>query len=234
MNAHFTYLLIDFGCLLIPLIASFYPPHPFYKQWKPFLIANIFVAVPFIIWDVIFTHLGVWGFNPQYLIGITLFNLPIEEILFFIFIPYCCSFTYFALKYLLPEINNNSFDRLMKGVFLVISLFYALQFDQLYTQITGILTSVFIIITIFKKIDLTYIFIAYFAIIPFFLLSNGLLTGSWLENPVVWYNNEENFGIRAWTIPIEDFIYGFLLVCLNMLIMRYLMTRYTNRQTQTI
>lgn len=48
-----------------------------------------------------------------------------------------------------------------------------------------------------------------------FLIVNGILTGSFIDEPVVWYNNSENFSIRVLTIPIEDFVYGFLLYLMN-------------------
>ena len=44
---------------------------------------------------------------------------------------------------------------------------------------------------------------------------NGILTGTGLEEQVVWYNDLENISIRMLTIPVEDLVYGFLLFGLN-------------------
>ena len=53
---------------------------------------------------------------------------------------------------------------------------------------------------------------AYLVILIPFTIVNGLLTGSWIGEPVVWYNNEENIAIRFLTIPVEDVFYGMLML----------------------
>tara|TARA_B100000683_G_scaffold276677_1_gene331513 strand:+ start:20 stop:292 length:273 start_codon:yes stop_codon:yes gene_type:complete len=72
-----------------------------------------------------------------------------------------------------------------------------------------------------KKFDIRKIILSYIAIVPFFFLSNGILTGSFIESPIVNYDNNENLNLRMFTIPVEDIFYGFLLIMSNCLLFDY-------------
>ncbi len=214
---HYYYLLVDLGCLLIPLLASFYARHPFHREWKYFFPANAIVGIFFLIWDEIFTQKGVWGFNPDYLTGIYLGHLPIEEVLFFICIPYACVFTYFALEYLIRKELSELWDIVPRFIIILICIVFIVRGmgEHLYTFWTGVFCYAFLIICRLSGYRSPRSYLSYFLIYPFFLISNGILTGSWIKSPIVWYNDAENLGLRMGTIPVEDSIYGFLLVFMN-------------------
>jgi len=47
---------------------------------------------------------------------------------------------------------------------------------------------------------------------------NAILTGTGIADPVVWYNDSENLGIRILTIPVEGVGYAFSLILFNLLL----------------
>tara|TARA_B100001142_G_scaffold281834_1_gene293820 strand:- start:7033 stop:7725 length:693 start_codon:yes stop_codon:yes gene_type:complete len=211
-----TYFQVLAFSIIVPLIFSFHNKIQFYKQWTSFFKANLLVTIPFIIWDDAFTKNGVWGFNNEHIIGTYLFNLPIEEILFFIIIPYCCVFTYEVFRKIKIKIKMPHFITLAIGI--VILVLGILFYTKIYTSVTFISLGILLIILAYQKKEFINIFYLTYIVITtsFFILVNGILTGGTLEgNPPVWYNDTETLNIRFWTIPIEDFFYSMLLLLSN-------------------
>jgi lycopene cyclase domain-containing protein len=216
----FLYLSIDFLSILFPFLFSFYSKANFSKKWKYLWPAILIPGIIFILWDIQFTSMGVWGFNPRYLTGVNFYNLPIEEVLFFICVPYACVFTYEAINYLIKK-------DLPETVVRYLTFFLVFYLSKWYTATTFISCSLFIILlkTIVKPTYLGKFYIAFlFILIPFFIV-NGILTGTGIEQEVVWYNNAENLGFRMGTIPFEDTFYGMLLILMNISIFEGLQKR---------
>ncbi len=228
MSDKYLYLAVNLASISIPLLFSFYRKAPFYKTWKFLWPALLVTALVFIAWDEWFTRMGIWGFNVRYLTGIYLGSLPLEEVLFFICIPYSCVFTYFALNYLIEKdylFPHQDFITFALVSFLLISGIYHL--DKWYTSVTFIALGLVLGLHMhfFRPRFMGRFYLAYAIIlIPFFIV-NGILTGSWIEEEVVWYNNAENLGIRLGTIPVEDVFYGMLLIGLNIGTYEYLRNR---------
>jgi len=221
MPEKFTYLLVDLMCIICPLAFSFHPKVNFYKQWRGFF-ASYFAT------SLFFTRAGIWSFNPRYTMGIDLLGLPIEEYLFFLCVPYACVFTYYLITIFF---NLSRYAKAAKYITWALILFLTmtalLRLRQLYTSVTFLLLASFLLYVLFNRRSLLPSFYLAFAfiLIPF-LVSNGILTGTGLAEPVVRYNNYYNSGIRILTIPFEDVFYGMLLILINVTGFDYLTNRY--------
>jgi len=228
----YLYLFLNAFTILVPLIRSFEPKIGFYKKWKAFFMANIPIALAFILWDEYFTQSGIWGFNPQYLSGIYLGSLPLEECLFFITIPYASVFLYEVFNYFikleLPSIANKLIALFLAGLNLSVAFSFP---EKAYTftalTVNGILLIAFAFV--FPSY-LKGLFRAYLLVLPGFFLVNGVLTGTWIESEIVWYNNLENLGLRIGTIPVEDLFYGMSLIFLNLLLYQFFIRRQCKNQ----
>lgn len=93
------YLIVLGVCLAGPLVLSFSRKIKFFKHPARLVQSVLFPLSVFLLWDYIAVLRGHWSFNEKYVSGIYILNLPIEEILFFIVIPFCALFTWEVVKY---------------------------------------------------------------------------------------------------------------------------------------
>jgi len=226
-----TYLSVNLCSVIVPFVFSFHPKIKFNTTFSAFIKANFIVTILFLIWDAIFTAKGIWSFNPDYTLGLNIYNLPLEELLFFICIPFSCLFTYHCSTIFLKiQWNQKAEFYFILCFSLILLLMGIIYWDKSYTAVTCISTA-FLLSTIkfYFKVDwLAQLFSVYAVLlIPFFIV-NGILTGTGLEEPVVLYNNTENLGIRLLTIPIEDVVYGLELILLNI----FLYQKFLRNQTK--
>lgn len=222
---HYTYFLILAASLAGPLLLSFDKKVAFYKKWKYVFPAMVFPALFFIVWDVLKTKSGVWSFSEQHIIGSIFANLPLEEILFFFVVPYCCVFIYECMKVYFPVITGKRWGKTILYVLLFLFAVAAVfSFGKNYTFYTSLFNLLFILVLVlfpkyFEGFDASSFFVSYLVTLIPFLIVNGFLTAI----PVVMYNDAENLGVRIFSflpwpmynIPVEDIFYGMLLVLMN-------------------
>lgn len=213
----YTYLLLDILILAFPLALSFDKKVAFYKKWKyvwPGILLNLLIFLP---WDMVFSSIGIWGFNQEYNLGLSFFHLPLEEYIFFLVVPFAAIFIYACVEVYIPK---DPLFRFRKPIAWLIVLgawsIYAFHSELLYTSTATLFLS-FVLLMILvsgRSLFLGRFFLTYLLILLPFLIFNGILTGL----PVVWYNDAENMGIRLMHIPVEDFFYnmGMLLIPLGL------------------
>lgn len=205
------YFWILAGTIVFPFLLSFDSKIHFYTQWKKLFPAISTVALVFIVWDSFFTAQAVWGFNPDYLKGVYWNHLPIEEILFFFFVPYACLFVYEVLKGYFPRFGGLTLARAFAFAIVLSGLLLSIVYMKQWYTLTACSSASLLVIGIhfrarkawFNQFVLMYLI----CLIPF-LVVNGALTGFFTDEPVVWYSDEHISGFRVGTIPIEDFYYN--------------------------
>ncbi len=218
---YYSYVL--FYSIIIPLIFSFHKKVEFYKKFY-FLLKSIPIAsLPFIIWDIIFVKMGIWGFDKNFIYNVSIYGLPIEEILFFFIIPFCCLFTYHLIElYKITFFKSIDWIKIkiqLSVILFIISILYSSNYYTFFCSLSAILI---IWSEKFLKVDINYnFFITTFIIITIpFVIVNGALTGLFYNQTIVWYNPSHIIGIYLFTIPIEDIIYSFQLNLLNLMIFK--------------
>lgn len=214
----YTYLLINFLTVIVCFIFSFDKRIRFNRHFLPFIKASALVAIPFIIWDIYFTKIGVWWFNIDYTMNKTLMGLPIEEWLFFVCIPFSCVFTFFCLEKFFKLDWANVFNNIIVFVSIVVCSWVALMYPtKIYTFVTAIVSLITLIFLHFiARVEwLGKASFVFLVLMLGFIPVNGVLTGMGLDSPIVNYNPKEFLNIRLITIPIEDAVYGYSQFLLN-------------------
>ncbi len=215
MDKHYTYLLINFLTVFFPVMLSFDKRVRFYKSWKFIFPGLLLTGSVFLIWDYIFVLTDVWGFNSDYITGIYFLRLPVEEILFFITVPFACIFIYECLNY---YIKRDVLKKVSRPVSLLLALLSAAMLIVFHQRVYSLATfGLLFVLTLYlflaKPPFAGRFYVAYIvSLIPFFIV-NGLLTSI----PVVLYNDHQNMGLRIGSIPFEDHFYSLAMLLMNIL-----------------
>lgn len=218
------YLIFNFIVLIGPVLASFDRHVCFFSKWKSAWLAITIVAIPFIAWDALVTGRH-WWFSPVYTIGVKIFELPVEECLFFFTVPFASVFVWEVVKHYFPFHTGKTTTviSLLVSLMWMPGIYFAFTGKE-YTAFALMALSVSFFIDLFLKTTITtqkrfYTFLGLTSI--FMLIFNGYLTA----RPVVMYDAAYQLDWRVGTIPIEDFIYGYALIVLVVVVYEKLIFR---------
>jgi lycopene cyclase domain-containing protein len=213
------YLLVNLLVVAGPLALSFDRRVHFYTRWPAVFVAIAAVGAAYVAWDALFAARGHWAFNPAHVGRIRLFGLPLEEVLFFVTVPYACLFTYEVVRAYAPPAAGP----LPPAAFAALAAAFAaaaLAFRKRpYTALAMLACAAFLVAALLAGRDLLagshfwlYIAITYAP----FVAANGVLTAL----PVVTYSPRAILGPRVLTIPVEDFFYSFSMLGFEALVYR--------------
>jgi lycopene cyclase domain-containing protein len=203
------YLYLNLAIIIVPLIFSFEKRIKFYSKFKALVVSILIVGVFFVGWDILATYRGHWSFNPSYVGMAKLFGLPIEEILFFITVPFSCLFVFKAIVYFLEDKKLLSLKKWVVSIIGLLIIFSALIFlnkEYTFLSIISVGFTVFCVSQVNLNLFLSRAYWIYVLVTLFlFLIFNYILTSF----PVVVYSPNAITGFKVTTIPIEDFLFNF-------------------------
>lgn len=209
----FTYLLIMLFTLSYPLYKSFENNVHYYSKWKYVFKATIPVASFFILWDNWFTSRNVWAFNKDFVLNIFIAWLPLEEYLFFFFVPFSCLFIHEVMMYFVKkDVLGKYANSITWGLIVLSAILLFFYYDRTYPLILfSMLIGVLLLhLFVLKATHLGRFYLSFSVCILPFLIVNGLLTGL----PVITYDTNEIMGLYIFTIPLEDLFYGMMMLLL--------------------
>lgn len=208
------YLIFNIIVFAGPLLFGAMKPFYFINRWKYTIVPILIPAIFFLIWDSIVAD-SHWHFNEKYVLGMTFFNLPIEEILFFISVPFACLFTWEMIIRRAEKKELIWINKIRRYLYFLIPI--GIWFFISGKHYTGLAISFLGLAVLLDQLLNTNIilqkrFYLYLLLVLFFtLVFNGYLT--W--RPIVTYGVQYQLDFRIFTIPIEDFVYGTALIFMN-------------------
>jgi len=219
---NFTYLLLLLALIVIAILFGKNKKIVFRQNLKYLIPSIIFSGTIFILWDIRFNELGIWSFNPEYILGIYILKLPLEEWLFFVVMPTYCIYIFESLKIKLASFEKPNLFVAVSLVLLVIFVLIAYFARQkIYTFFTFFLLAIYFAYTIFRnrfKQYYTKFYLTYAVSLLLYLPLSVILT----NRPIIEYNNLYLLGPRFFAMPVENFGYFFLLLLINTTIYEYL------------
>ncbi|MBN2100457.1 lycopene cyclase domain-containing protein [Candidatus Dojkabacteria bacterium] len=207
-----TYLLINIAIIIFPLIFTVFDRKRirFVDKLPALLVSIGVVGSIFVIWDIIATNRGHWAFNPDHVGEFHLFSIPLEEVLFFITVPFSCLFTYESIRYFVKESRNFVLGKYLVLVFCIVAAASAVVFHGEYTVVVSVVSiltfgTIYLVERDFFDSKIYWLFVM--VTFGLFFIFNYFLTSI----PIVTYGNEI-IGLRITTIPVEDFAYNWAML----------------------
>lgn len=217
-----SYLLLLLCYLIVPAGLSFGKKTRVALRLRYLLPALLFGGAIFIMWDIRFTELAIWTYNPDFLTGINILQIPIEKWLSLLIIPLTSAYIYEWGKSLLPK--NQTSNILVAAsliVFVALGILSYIFRRQLFSFFTFFLTAIYLGYIVFKNRFKPYYPAFYFSflvtLLPFFIVS--AIAGNW---PVMVFNSAQITGVVLAGIPVERIVYLFLMLLISLTGYEYL------------
>lgn len=202
------------------IVLTFHPRIRFYKEMKTLLPAIFLTESLFMVWNVCFEKMGIWGFNAHLLCGSSLFGIPLEEWMLFFIFPYTCIFLLNYLQLSLPLQWSKKVDYFLVILLLLFCIVGCVFFhSKIYTFTILLLTAIVNAVVFFGYTPKWYrhFILAFLVFYSAFFVLNGVAS-YYITGPIVWYRTSAIVNLKFLELPLENCLFYFNLFLVNVVI----------------
>ncbi|MET1055277.1 MAG: lycopene cyclase domain-containing protein [Pedobacter sp.] len=224
---NYTYLFVDLGLLLFSVLLFSRKQLNFASQSKFIILALLINVFAFSVPTEFLTQLKVIVYNPPYLSGMTLWELPAEELLLSFLLPLSGLAVYLFLNISYPDNTLEKYSLALSNIMLgvcIAMLYFGHQ--KLFTVFTFSILLVFLLyIEYVNKIRFMYRFYRAFLVsLILFYSVYSVLTSV----PVIQYTTEETLNFNLSHIPFESHFYFMSMLLLSIYLFELFKSRARN------
>lgn len=207
------FLLINVVVILIPVVVSMWKDTFYEIHWTALILSILCSGIFFTLRNYYFINIGVKTYNPEHIIGTTIYGVPIEDMLFFITVPYAFIFIYRWVTKYFQFLEIQQFTYIFSLTLTITSILLSIiYYNYIYTFLTVSVLAVLNGIVYFGYTPKWYskFLIAFFIVTLHYILIDGIITLT-VENKIVNHAEGSVIGLYFFSIPIEDILGFFLL-----------------------
>ncbi len=213
MMQHYYYLFTDVLLVFI-LIITVTKDKSILKNWILTLPGMIFTSIILAMMDNRFLENGIISINDAYILGVTVWNIPIEQWLYYFLLSISSVFIFKTVKLNIDNKKPNIYLSISLILLLVAGIMTYVFRAHIYFFFILFLLTIYWAYIIFRnkfKHSLKAFFISFLVLLLPFLIFQGILTAL----PVVTYYNAHIIGYNIFSIPIESIFLLFLVLLIN-------------------
>ncbi len=223
--SRFTFLLGLLIFAIYPIVGMLFIKVRFNQNIRYIFPSILVSCIIFLLWDIKFTEVGIWNYNPELTVGLSHKGLPVEQWLFYLLVPFSAMVVYEYVKRRYATLNLNNIFTAVSLVLVVAFAIIAYQYRvRFYTFFTFLFTTIYLVYTIFRKQfkpHLTALFLTYLLMLIPYALFSFLLTST----AVIAYHQEQVLNVWLGMMPVENLVFLFLLLLINLTVFEYLSER---------
>lgn len=210
-----SYLLLTFSAFALFILVRIFLKIQLAKLWRGIffgLAVMLFILIP---WEVWFSYRQIWGWSESKLFGVFVATVPMEEVLWFVAMALLFVAIYEWLGKRPADVIKQGYPKRLTAVlsfgFFLCAIVFA---GHIYTFAVASFAAVFLVwhLLIARADYIARFYLAFVIYLLPLLVLDIMRTGSFSDEPTIWYKSSDVMGLYLFKVPLENIAMYFFLM----------------------